>query len=63
MSVHDRPSRIRRGKLRTCLEGYSINVFLGDETKLCTVYGGSPSEVEERMRVAISAFDNTYKSY
>jgi len=35
---------VRRGKLRKHPQGYALNVFLGDDTLLATVYGGSPAE-------------------
>lgn len=48
--------RIRKGKTRKHPQGYSLNVFRGDETLLSTVYGASVAEAEDRADVVIRAF-------
>lgn len=55
--------RIRKGKTRKHPQGYSLNVFRGDETLLSTVYGASVAEAENRADIVIRTFREEMKQW
>lgn len=54
-------SRVRRGKCRKHPQGYSIDIFRGDESLLATVYGGSVEETDLRAHIAVQVYADYYE--